>query len=241
MPKLAKTILALALAAAHAQDGARKLAAVQEEPARKPLYRKTWYTAQDEPSLRQDGDDGVVGRDEDEDRDEGEFSYAYDDDMYADDEVADVSAPGLVRPIAGADDVPGQIGALIEGVMGPFLGTFQGLETPLVVRYASLMDAMSWNCIATYHPSWLDALTKQRPALAGAPVETHDTPHRLACILSAAHTFADAFLPGASAGIQAAAAARGLLLTSTLDPRIVFPPPLTVPLDCPPSRITTTA
>jgi hypothetical protein len=144
------------------------------------------------------------------------YYYAYDYDYdYAD------AGTAARAPIDGVDDVPAQIGTLLEGVLGPFLGTFQGLETPIVVRYASLIDALSWNCIATYHDSYLDALTKARPALATPFTHLHDTPHRLACILSAAHTFAHAFLPGAAPGVAAAAAARGLVLPETLDARVV--------------------
>ena len=56
--------------------------------------------------------------------------------------------------------------------MVPYIGSFPGLETPIVVRYTSLIDAVSWNCIATYSDSYLDALTKARPTLA-APVAFH--------------------------------------------------------------------
>ena len=124
------------------------------------------------------------------------------------------------KGLIGVDEVPAQIGALVEGVLVPFIGSFPGLETPIVVRYTSLIDAVSWNCIATYSDSYLDALTKERPKLS-TPVAFHDTPTRIACVLSAQYTFASAFLPAAAPGIAAAAANRGLVLPETLDPRIV--------------------
>ena len=89
-----------------------------------------------------------------------EEDYYYDGEVntYYDDADADDTSVELRAPISGVDGVPAQIGTLLEGVLGPFLGTFQGLETPIVVRYASLIDALSWNCIATYHDSWRGAV-----------------------------------------------------------------------------------
>ena len=75
---------------------------------------------------------------------EAEEDYYYDGEVNTYyDGYADADDTAVRAPINGVDDVPAQIGTLLEGVLGPFLGTFQGLETPIVVRYASLIDAVS--------------------------------------------------------------------------------------------------
>jgi len=52
-----------------------------------------------------------------------------------------------VNGLIGLDgDVVDQIGALVQGVLVPYIGSFPGLETPIVVRYTSLIDAVSWCC-----------------------------------------------------------------------------------------------
>eukprot|EP01084_Bolivina_argentea_P250594 419938_1 len=42
----------------------------------------------------------------------------------------------------------------------PFLNTY---ETPILIRMTSALDSTVWNCLATYHDTAFDILTKKRP------------------------------------------------------------------------------
>ena len=71
------------------------------------------------------------------------------------------------------------------------------------MRYTALFDTMTWECMAIYHPTWLDSLTKQRPFLE-APASMHNTDNRLQCAIAAAHHFTKIYLDSAHPGIESA-------------------------------------
>uniref|UniRef100_A0A7S1FQU0 Vanadium-dependent haloperoxidase NapH1-like second helical-bundle domain-containing protein n=1 Tax=Corethron hystrix TaxID=216773 RepID=A0A7S1FQU0_9STRA len=101
-------------------------------------------------------------------------------------------------------------GPHLTGIFGGLQAWIVGLskyETPITLRFTSLIDAMMWNCVAAYSPSWKDALTK-KGAIIRTPststiqngtetVNLHTSDSRLMCIVNAWLTVVEDWVPEA--------------------------------------------
>mmetsp|Transcript_131 Transcript_131/g.470 ORF Transcript_131/g.470 Transcript_131/m.470 type:complete len:555 (+) Transcript_131:90-1754(+) len=67
--------------------------------------------------------------------------------------------------------------SLIEGTIAPL----SKYELPIALRLVSFVDQMIWNCAASYHDEWLDAVTRERPLTAVPEVSLHSTDARILC------------------------------------------------------------
>jgi len=65
---------------------------------------------------------------------------------------------------APADQFPDPIN-LQNAVLVSRIGFIVEYETPIQIRFTSIIDETVWQCLAIYHPTALDFITKQRPAV----------------------------------------------------------------------------
>ena len=89
----------------------------------------------------------------------------------------------------------------------PVLSQF---ETPIAIRWTSLIDAVFWNCVATYSDAYKDALTRQRPLVSGVPKAMYNDNNKLMCGLNAFAVFLTMALPPGVPLFQGAATQLGI-------------------------------
>jgi hypothetical protein len=80
-------------------------------------------------------------------------------------------------------------------------GPVQKYETPIQVWQSWRLDQAMWNCIAAYHPTALDALTKERPHYV-APEAYHTSEARALCMLFAVNKIIPDLVPSAAMSIS---------------------------------------
>mmetsp|Transcript_3777 Transcript_3777/g.11176 ORF Transcript_3777/g.11176 Transcript_3777/m.11176 type:complete len:712 (-) Transcript_3777:183-2318(-) len=108
---------------------------------------------------------------------------------------------------------------LFAGVIQPLIPHILVEETPIQIRHTSIIDAINWNCAATYSATYKDALTKVRPTLV-APAHLYDTDVRARCMLAGVDHFTRVFLTGGRAEIRAQCANFGVALHAEDDATI---------------------
>eukprot|EP00545_Synedropsis_sp_CCMP1620_P002929 CAMPEP_0119010050 /NCGR_PEP_ID=MMETSP1176-20130426/4758_1 /TAXON_ID=265551 /ORGANISM="Synedropsis recta cf, Strain CCMP1620" /LENGTH=514 /DNA_ID=CAMNT_0006962645 /DNA_START=57 /DNA_END=1601 /DNA_ORIENTATION=- len=124
-----------------------------------------------------------------------------DDDSSDDDDDPDFAYP---------NDMPRPPMMWIEGFASRLHGgPIQRYETPIQVWQTWRLDQCMWNCIATYHPTALDALTKMRPKNV-APPKYHTSEARALCMIHAVHKLIPDLVPIASLDISMWLAELGL-------------------------------
>ena len=99
--------------------------------------------------------------------------------------------------------------------MIPFLRMY---ETPITLRHTSYLDAMTWNCIASYSTELLDSITKTRPAVPVPVTDLHVTNNRLLCAAQAWSSFISLSFPQASTSFfQTVTGVLGLPIEARMD------------------------
>mmetsp|Transcript_22803 Transcript_22803/g.73334 ORF Transcript_22803/g.73334 Transcript_22803/m.73334 type:complete len:175 (-) Transcript_22803:188-712(-) len=66
-------------------------------------------------------------------------------------------------------------------ILSAVSGALVNYETPIALRLGSLVDTLVWNCAASYHDAWLDALTLERPVTAVPDRALHTSDSRVLC------------------------------------------------------------
>ena len=95
------------------------------------------------------------------------------------------------------DEMPDLLTAL-EIVQTSAGAALRPYETPMQLRAGSIFDITLWNCIASYHPTALDFLTRQRPAVKVHHdiIEKHgNSETRMLCIVYASVMVMDYLIP----------------------------------------------
>ena len=85
-------------------------------------------------------------------------------------------------------------------------------ETPLAIRWTSLIDAIFWNCVASYSDVYKDALTLARPVVQGVPSGQQTVANKLDCGLNGLAIFLTMALPEGVPLLTTQAAAFGKTL-----------------------------
>jgi len=104
-------------------------------------------------------------------------------------------------------DPPGPHLTAIFGGMQAWTAGLLKYETPITLRFTTLIDATMWNCVAIYSPHWKDALTRG-DTIFRAPnsttiqdgsqtVNLHTSDSRLMCIINAWLTVVEEWIPEA--------------------------------------------
>lgn len=94
-------------------------------------------------------------------------------------------------------------------------------ETPIITRLQSLIDTAQWNCIAAFHPSYLDAWTAARPTVAVPIEEVHTSDARALCSVAAIGGMHAVLLPGKDTFFNEWYAAAALNATAGFDQDLV--------------------
>lgn len=112
-------------------------------------------------------------------------------------------------PKAGPLNDPSPPGPHLIAIYAAFQAWSVGLnkyETPITLRFTSLIDSMMWNCVAAYSPDWKDALTKSDTIIDipsttsiedGKTADLHTSDSRVMCIVNAWLTVVEEWVPDA--------------------------------------------
>ena len=110
--------------------------------------------------------------------------------------------PGYDRDFAYPPNMPRPPMMWVEGFASRLhAGPVQKYETPIQVWQTWRLDQAMWNCIAAYHPTALDALTKSRPQFV-APVQYHTSEARALCMVYAVNKLIPDLVPIAAEAIS---------------------------------------
>lgn len=101
-------------------------------------------------------------------------------------------------PGGGPPIPPGPLGVHMASILSqvPVIAPY---ETPLAIRWTSLIDVVFWNCVASFSTTYNDGLTKRRPIVNSVPAAMHTVDNKLACGLNAFAVFSTLALP---AGVE---------------------------------------
>lgn len=86
---------------------------------------------------------------------------------------------------------------MFQGIFPRVIGFINGNETPVQVYRTRRLDQCTWNCIARYHPSALDAVTHTDPTTR-APVKYHTSEARALCSVYAFSKLLPELIPTAA-------------------------------------------
>lgn len=116
---------------------------------------------------------------------------------------ADEEAKPDSNPFFYPKDMPRPPQMWIEGFASRLhAGPIQKYETPIQVWQTWRLDQAMWNCVAAYHPTALDALTKTRPVVS-TPSTAHTSEARALCMIFAVNKLVPDLVPIANDTISA--------------------------------------
>ena len=85
---------------------------------------------------------------------------------------------------------------IFVGFIGRLIGEISRYETPIQIWLTHRIDETCWNCIAHYHPTALNVITKEDP-VPRAPEEYHTSEARALCMTYALNKIMPEIFPSA--------------------------------------------
>lgn len=91
-------------------------------------------------------------------------------------------------------NMPSPPDMLLGGIIPKLIPDILKHETPIQIWMTNRIDQVNWNCVASYHPTALNAVTKSAPAIR-APREYHTSESRALCMIHAVNKLVPELIP----------------------------------------------